>query len=127
GGWILIPVPLEKKRLRWRGFNQAEEIGKHLSFYFKIPLLKDVLMKIKETPAQVELEAKTRKEILRRAFFIKNKSLIENKKIILVDDIYTTGSTMEECARILKEAGAKEIIGIVVARASPGQDKFQNL
>lgn len=127
GGWILIPVPLGKKRLRWRGFNQAEEIGKHLSFYFKIPLLKDVLMKIKETPPQVELEAKTRKEILRKAFFIKNKSLIENKKIILVDDIYTTGSTMEECARILKEAGAKEIIGIVVARASPGQDKFQNL
>jgi ComF family protein len=124
--FTLIPVPLGKKRLRWRGFNQAEEIGKKLSLYFKMPLLRGALIKIKETQPQVELAAEARKENLNGVFSVKNKEAIANKKIILVDDVYTTGSTMEECARILKKARAKEIIGIVVARAKPEEDYFQN-
>lgn len=124
---ILIPVPLEKKRLKWRGFNQAEELSKELSSFLKIPVLSNCLIKIKETPPQVELASEVRKENLKGVFFVNAKEVIKNKKIILVDDVYTTGSTMEECARVLKETGAKQIIGIVVARASPGQDKFQNL
>jgi len=127
-GFILVPVPSEKKKLKWRGFNQAEEIGKELSKFFGIPLITNCLIKIKETLPQVELSDEERRENIKGAFLVKDKELIKNpegkpsasygagKKILLVDDVYTTGSTMEECARILKEAGAKEIIGIVVAR-----------
>jgi len=125
--YILIPVPLEKKKLRWRGFNQAEEIAKELTKFFKRPLLSDCLIKVKETQAQIDLSKKERRENIRGVFLVKNAERIKGRKILLIDDVYTTGSTMEECARVLKEAGAKEIVGIVVARASPGQDKFQNL
>jgi len=114
--YTLIPIPLEKKKLKWRGFNQAEEIGKELSKFLKISLLNNVLAKIKETPPQVELSDEERKENIKGAFAVRNEELIKNKKILLVDDVYTTGSTMEECARVLKTAGAKEIIGTVVAR-----------
>ena len=114
--YILIPVPLEKRKLKWRGFNQAEEIGKELSKFLKISLLNNVLAKIKETPPQVELSDEERKENIKGVFLVKNGELIRNRKILLVDDIYTTGSTLEECAKVLKEAGAKEIVGIVVAR-----------
>jgi len=120
--YTLIPIPLEKKKLKWRGFNQAEEIGKELSKFLKISLLNNVLAKIKETPPQVELSDEERKENIKGAFAVRNEELIKNKKILLVDDVYTTGSTMEECARVLKRPteggypGAKEIIGIVVAR-----------
>jgi len=114
--FILIPVPLDKKRLKWRGFNQAEEIGKELAKYFKIPLFSDCLIKIKKTFPQVELNEKERKENLKGAFLVKDKNLIRNKKVLLIDDVYTTGSTMKECAKVLKESGAKEIVGIVIAR-----------
>lgn len=114
--FILIPLPLEKKRLKWRGFNQAEEIAKELSQFLKIPLLEDCLIKIKETSPQIEPSKKERKGNIKGAFLIKNKERIRGKKILLIDDVYTTGAPMEECARLLKEAGAKEIIGVVVAR-----------
>lgn len=120
--FVLIPVPLEKRKLKWRGFNQTEEIGKEIVKFLGIPILNNVLSKIKETPAQVELQSKERKENLEGAFGVENKNLIENKKILLVDDVYTTGSTMEECAKILKKGGVREVIGVVVARASPDDD-----
>lgn len=96
--YILMPVPLNKKRLKWRGFNQSEEIAKHLSLFFKIPLVLNCLIKDEEI------------------FSIKNDDAIKERKIILVDDFYKTGKTMEECAKALKKAGAKEIIGITIAR-----------
>ncbi len=114
--FILIPVPLNNKRLKWRGFNQAEEIGKELSKSLKIPLINGVLFKRKETLPQVELAAEAREENIRGAFFIKNNEKIKERKILLVDDVYTTGSTIDECAKVLKKAGAKEILGVTVAR-----------
>jgi len=125
--FILIPVPMEKKKLKWRGFNQAEELGKELSSFLKIPLISGCLIKIKETPSQVELSDEERKENIKGVFTVRNGELIKNKKILLVDDVYTTGATMEECARVLKKAGAKEVIGIVIARAAPGQDQSKNV
>lgn len=115
-GFVLIPVPLHKKRLKWRGFNQAEEISKQLSLFFKIPLLSDVLLKTKETRPQMELSREERQENIKEVFVYQNKGSIKGKKILLVDDVFTTGSTMEECARILKTAGAREVWGVVVAR-----------
>jgi len=113
--FIIIPVPLSQKRLKWRGFNQAEEIAKNLSIYLEIPLFNNILVKNKETFSQSKLPKEERKRNLLNSFCLKNKQ-IKNKKILLVDDIYTTGSTMEGCAKTLKKAGAKEIIGITIAR-----------
>ena len=114
--FVLIPVPLEKARLKWRGFNQAEEIAKELSKFLNIPLLPDCLIKTKKTIPQVELSDESRRENIKGTFVCGKNEKIRGKAILLVDDVYTTGSTMEECARVLKEAGAKEIIGVVVAR-----------
>jgi len=85
------------------------------------------LIKIKENLPQVELSEKERKENIKEVFIIRNREKILGKKILLVDDVYTTGSTMEECSQVLKKAGAKEVIGIVIARAAPGQDQFKNI
>jgi len=127
GDYVLLPVPLEKRKLKWRGFNQAEEIGKEISKFLNIPLINDILFKIKETLPQVELSEKEREENIKGVFIIRNREKILGKKILLVDDVYTTGSTMKECVQVLKKAGAKEVIGIVIARAAPGQDQFKNV
>lgn len=125
--FTIIPVPLKKSRLKWRGFNQAEEISKELSYFLEIPLFSSCLIKTKETIAQIELVGDERKENIKGAFAVKNSQEIKNKKILLVDDVFTTGSTMEEAARVLKMTGAKEIIGVVVARANPGEDSPQSV
>ena len=117
-GDILIPIPLSKRKLKSRGFNQSEEIDKELSKELKIPVIADCLIKIKETPAQMELSGEERQENIKGVFEVIKKEKIQGKKILLVDDVYTTGATMEECAKILKLSGAKEVWGIAVARES---------
>ncbi len=114
--FILVPVPLYKSRLRWRGYNQAEEIAKELSKNLAIPLEKNILIKIKNTLLQAELKGDERWTNMTQAFLCQNPERIRGKKILLVDDVYTTGATMEECAKILKQNGAKEVWGIVIAR-----------
>lgn len=114
--FILIPVPQTKKKMKARGFNPAEEIGKELSDFFKIPLSSGCLLKKKETLPQAELSDAERKENVKNSFACNNSEKIKGKKILLTDDVYTTGSTMEECAKVLKKSGAKEIIGLSVAR-----------
>lgn len=113
---VLIPIPLDKNKLKSRGYNQAEELAKELSKILKVPVISDILVKIKSTRAQVELSAEKRQENIKNAFGVKDPAEIKNKKIFLVDDVYTTGSTMEECAKMLKEAGAKSVWGITIAR-----------
>ncbi|PIP24812.1 MAG: hypothetical protein COX34_02210 [Candidatus Nealsonbacteria bacterium CG23_combo_of_CG06-09_8_20_14_all_36_12] len=114
--FVLIPIPLHKRRRRWRGFDQAEEISKEISNYFGLPTLNNILIRKKETLPQVDLEGKEREENIKGAFICLNQGVVQGRKIFLVDDIYTTGATMEEAARVLKEAGAKQIWGMVVAR-----------
>jgi len=114
--FVLVAVPLEKRRQRWRGFNPAEEIGRNLAGFWKIPLISGALLKIKNTLPQVELSDEERRENIKGAFVCKSPEKIKGRKILLVDDVFTTGATMTECARVLKKSGAKEIIGIVVAR-----------
>jgi ComF family protein len=122
--FILIPIPLSKKKLKWRGFNQAEEIGKDLSRFLKIPLISNCLIKIKKTLPQVILSEKERRKNLKGVFQIQNEEKIKNKKILLVDDVFTTGTTLSEAAKILKNSGAKKVIGLVVAIAKPDEDKL---
>lgn len=121
---VLIPIPLDKNKLRSRGYNQSEELAKALAKILKIPVISDYLIKIKPTAPQMELSKEEREKNLLNAFAclpagrqLKNPSLIaRGKKIFLVDDVYTTGSTMEECAKTLKQAGANSVWGITIAR-----------
>ena len=117
---ILIPVPTDKKKLKNRGYNQSKELAEELSKILKIPVVTDTLIKIKPTKPQMELNKIEREKNLLDAFCINTNlaksDLTKFSKIFLVDDVYTTGSTMEECAIILENSGAKNIWGIVVAR-----------
>jgi len=118
---ILIPVPLSKKKLKERGYNQSEELAKELSRALQIPVISDCLMKIKHTSPQMELKKEEREKNLKNAFAIKSGATsdvapLSGKKIFLVDDVYTTGSTMEECCLVLKNAGAKSVWGVTIAR-----------
>jgi ComF family protein len=113
---VLIPIPLDKKKLKTRGYNQSEELAKELSKVVKIPVISDCLIKMKFTKPQMELKKEEREKNLENAFQIKNPAELAGKKVFLVDDVYTTGSTMQECAKILKESDAKSIWGIALAR-----------
>lgn len=115
--WQIIPIPLSKKRLEERGYNQAELIANHLSQKISAPVISDTLVKTKDTSAQVAV--KNRSERLKNldgAFSIKNPEKIFGKNIILIDDVSTTGATIREAQKILKKSGAKKIICLVVAR-----------
>jgi len=113
---VLIPIPLDRKKLKIRGYNQAEELAKELSKILQIPVISENLVKVKFTKPQMELSKEEREENLKGVFILKNPSAIAQGKIFLVDDVYTTGSTMEECTKILKDYGAKQVWGIVIAR-----------
>ncbi|MBI4692102.1 MAG: ComF family protein [Candidatus Terrybacteria bacterium] len=115
--WIIIPIPLSKNRFKERGFNQAELIARYLAEKVSAPMLNNVLVKIKETPSQVSIKNREeRLNNLQGAFAVKNPHLIANKNIILVDDVSTTGATINEARKILKNAGAKKVLALVVAR-----------
>ncbi len=113
---ILIPVPLHSQKLRERGYNQSEELAKELAKILQIPVFSDVLLKIKQTKPQMQLKKEEREKNLQSAFTIKNHGKIHGKKIFLVDDVYTTGLTMQECASQLLSSGAKQVWGITIAR-----------
>lgn len=122
---LLIPIPLDQKRMKWRGYNQSEEIAKRVSEILKVSMPQvDVLAKIKKTPPQVTLSEKQRRENVKDSFKVIKPKMVADRRIILIDDVFTTGATMEECARILKESGAKSVIGVAVAIANPGDDRW---
>jgi competence protein ComFC len=115
---VLIPVPLYKKKFKERGYNQSEELAKELSKILKIPVVSDVLIKTKPTKPQMELSKQKRERNLEGVFAIKPAFAPELRRgrVFLVDDVYTTGSTMQECAKVLKENRAKQVWGICIAR-----------
>lgn len=115
--YIVVPIPLHKNRERKRGFNQAELIGRIIAEEYKLPLENKILIRAKETKSQAELKDWTqRKENMDSAFKIPEPAVIKNKNIILVDDIYTSGATVNEAVRILKSAGVKKIVALVFAK-----------
>jgi ComF family protein len=114
--FAVIPAPLSKKRLRERGFNQAELIARVFAESFNIPLLPSALSKTKDTRPQMKLSREERKKNLSGCFEAR-KDYVEGKHIILIDDVSTSGTTLTELARTLKRAGAKKIIGLVIAKA----------
>ncbi|MCR4409390.1 MAG: ComF family protein [Candidatus Saccharicenans sp.] len=114
---FIVPVPLHRKREKRRGFNQADLLGRALSDLSGVPLLPRVLIKVRYTPAQVSLEAAERESNLRGAFGVRKAGRIDGRTILLVDDVFTTGSTLRECAAELRRAGAREVRALTVARA----------
>lgn len=113
---IIIPVPMYKTKKNVRGYNQSELIAKEIAKTLNIKFRNNILTKIKNTKVQSTLSKNKRQENVRNVFEIINKEEIRNKKVILIDDIYTTGSTVNECARVLKKAGAKEIFVVTIAK-----------
>lgn len=110
---ILVPVPIHKKRLRWRGFNQSELLAEIIGKNFNIAISKD-LARIKYAKPQAKLNKEKRESSLKDSFVWKGNNL-KNKNIILIDDVVTTGATLNECAKILKQNGANEVWGLVIA------------
>jgi ComF family protein len=113
---LIIPVPLHPKRLRWRGFNQSVLLARQISRAYNIPMDPFVLQRSKETPAQTQLTEEERRRNVRAAFTLNPAKSIEGQKILLVDDVYTSGATVNECSRTLKRHGAKEIYVLTLAR-----------
>lgn len=114
---LVVPVPLHKKRLRQRGFNQALLLSHRLSTAFAIPLSVDNLVRVRSTRPQVELSGEERKQNVAGAFALRRPHEVEDKSVLLVDDVFTTGATMNECAAVLKDGGAAWITALSLARA----------
>lgn len=111
---LMVPVPLHPHRRKWRGFNQAEEIAKSLSEKYQLPLSSQLIRRYQQRP-QVELSGRERRNNILHDFKWKGEKL-GGRNIIIVDDVVTTGSTLNECARVLKHHGAGRIIGLVAAQ-----------
>ena len=122
---LILAVPLHKRRLRWRGFNQslimALYLGENLTPGLPIKVLDELILRNRDTKPQVKIKNKLqRKTNVRNAFILESEILKQNpikeKNILLVDDVATTGSTLFECAKVLKKYGAKKVYGVVLAR-----------
>ncbi len=114
----VVPVPLHKKRLRDRGYNQALLLSRELSRTLNLDLEEHNLRRIKHTLPQVGLGKKERLKNVKGAFEVNRPEKINGKRILLVDDVFTTGNTLSECARVLKKAGALKVVAVTVARVS---------
>ena len=109
-----IPVPIHKKRYIKRGYNQAEELSKELSKLTGIQTYNDLVLRIKDTVPQKKINKIERQINMKKAFIVKENS-VKLRKIIVVDDIFTTGSTCDECASVLMKNGAYKVIVLTVA------------
>lgn len=113
---IIIPVPISKKRKKERGYNQSLLIARKISSKEKIKLGDKVISKVKNNNTQSKLNKEERAENVKNVYKITSNKEIINKNILLIDDIYTTGATLNECSRMLKQAGAKKIDVLTIAK-----------
>jgi competence protein ComFC len=113
---ILVPVPLYPVKKRERGFNQAETLAARLSAATKIPLNAELLQRVKATATQTVLRREERATNMREAFAMREGVKLNGERIILVDDVFTTGATTNDCARALRAAGAGDVCVWTVAR-----------
>ncbi len=114
---LIVPVPLHPTRQRERGFNQASLLARGLSQNTGVPLADRSLVRIKNTPHQARLSREIRHQNLIGAFKIRDKSstIFQGKTVLLVDDVYTTGNTVDQCTRVLLEGGAEKVYVITLA------------
>jgi ComF family protein len=115
---LLLPVPLHPKRLRERGFNQSLLLARHVAGHVDAALDFLTLRRVKYTQPQTGLGKEERRKNVRRAFEVVEPKAVKGKTVLLVDDVATTGNTLNECARVLKRAGSKKVYCVVLARAA---------
>ena len=114
----VVPVPLHSRRRRERGYNQTELLFASWSRKQGFAWLPDVLLREKETLPQWELPSGERRQNIRGAFRVQKRQLLQGRRLLLVDDIFTTGATMDECAKTLLAAGAARVEGLALASSS---------
>lgn len=114
GAQALVPVPLHKSRQRHRGYNQAEALSRELSALTGIPVLADWIIRVEKTAPMKDLSARERQNNLKRAFKIRRND-VKLSTVIIIDDIYTTGSTIDAMSRELKKAGVERIYFMTLA------------
>lgn len=107
---IIIPVPIHSSKMKKRGFNQADIIGRFISEKYNIEYSDTVIERIKKTIPQSRLQPKEKIYNIKDAFAIKNTDIIQDKRIMIVDDIFTTGTTINECSKLLISSGAKSVV-----------------
>ena len=115
---LIIPVPLHPARLREREFNQSALLAEQINKRFNIPLSLNNLVKVRPTRPQAGLSGKERQANIQLAFKIKNSSLFSEKNVLLVDDVFTTGSTINECSTALLRSGTNNIYVLTLARTN---------
>lgn len=113
---VIVPVPLHRDRLRWRGFNQSHLLARRLGHHFNVRVDPFLLARVRATPPQVGLNESDRRRNVAGAFAVTRAGALADDSALLVDDVYTTGATVEECARVLKRAGARRVDVLVLAR-----------
>jgi ComF family protein len=113
---IIMPVPLHRERLCQREFNQSLLLADHIGRHLNIPVSYTNLVRVASTPAQTTLSRKNRLRNLRRAFALQHPAQLVNKCILLIDDVFTTGTTVNECAKTLRRAGSADVFVLTLAR-----------
>ena len=113
---LVVPVPLHPKRLRWRGFNQSLLLARQVSRVYDLPIDPFVLYRDRETVPQTQLAEDERRKNVRGAFATCAEKSLKGRSVLLVDDVYTSGATVNECSRALVRGGAKEVYVLTLAR-----------
>src|SRR5579863_2738649 len=116
----VVPVPLHPDRQRERGYNQAELIARPLARRLGLKMGSYLLMRTKPRPARLVLSRKEHWDSVRGAYATREGVRVDNLRVLLIDDVLTTGATLDSCARALKQAGAKAVLGLTVARVVTG-------
>lgn len=115
--FAVVPVPLHPKRLRWRGFNQSQVLGSQLADRWGLNNHPELLERVKHTTPQVELSVSQRAKNMIGAFAVSSpKRQLVGSNLLLVDDLFTTGATVRECAKVLKKSGARSVWALTIAR-----------
>jgi ComF family protein len=115
---LILPVPIHPRRIRKRGFNQAVILAKQLSAVSGIPLYRNILRKVKDTPPQVGLGRKERSWNLKGSFGVSGPGVVKGRRVLLLDDVSTTGATIRETAKTVRKAGALRVSAFVLALRS---------
>jgi len=110
-------VPLHRQRSRERGYNQVDLVGRPLAKRWRLPYRPALLVRAKPRPEKHLLRSEERWEAVRGAFAMRDGGRVDNLRILLLDDVMTTGATLDACSRALREAGAKSVLGLTIARA----------